>query len=175
MLRKIFMFAVGVIALFALLGVSTTAASQAPESSTTTQIIRKKIEWSLSPEQCSALTLAVNGTGQLHEVITTTTRADGSKRVFDNGFVQGTATDGMGGEYFFIYSNNWIRQFPAGGGTVQSRMIDTFLLTGNGDVNNLTEAFVWRWTYDPPDPEWPPSDNWLQIHTTGDPLHCDPL
>lgn len=151
------------------------AASKQVTSKTTTQIINRPVTWSMTPAQCSNLKIQVDASGKWHEVITTITRKDGSQRILDNSFAEGTATDANGGTYIFVYGNNLVSVVPSAGSPVKVNMGDTFVLNQTNGNNDLREAFKWKWTYNPPDANWPPNDNWQQIYTIGDPLHCDPI
>lgn len=169
--------------LLLILGPSASAASD----KTTSKIVREKVEWTLSPDQCSDIKVHIKGTGQRLQVITTIMKPDDkdaldaddhtaySKEIIDNDFVTGTAVDAKGGTYDFIYTNQARQLVPDDGGRIKVYMTDTFELNGNKGANNLHVSFVWRWTYTPPEEIFPPVHNWKKVHTFGDPLTCDPI
>jgi hypothetical protein len=153
------------------------ASGQDAQAGTKTEIERGRVEWTLSPDQCSHIDDKIMGTGQRLRVIATITRRDGSKEVVDNDFVTGTATDDDGKKYRFIYSNQAHLRIPKDGSPVRVHMTDTFDLQGNRGKNNLNTGFIWDWTYNPDDGEeiWPPAHNLRKTLTFGDPEHCDPI
>jgi hypothetical protein len=173
MQKKVFVFGITIAAMLAIL-VAAVPAGAAPDVTTTTQIVKGKVDWVLSAATCPEIQYDLTGTGKRFQVITTVTNANGNQKIYSNDFVTGTATDTNGGVYDFVYSNQDRRQIPPGGSPVQIRMIDSFLLTGTGTAD-LNSAFDWSWTFAPPDSYWPPVDNWQQKITIGDSLHCDPI
>lgn len=170
---KFFVFGITIAAMLAL-QVAAAPARAAPDSTTTTQIVKGKVNWVLSAATCPEIQYDLTGTGKRFQVITTVTYANGSQKIYSHDFVTGTATDTNGGAYDFVYTNQDRREIPPGGSPVEIRMIDSFLLTGTGTAN-LNSAFDWKWTFTPPDSYWPPVDNWKQNITIGDSLHCDPI
>lgn len=140
-----------------------------------TKVIHDQVQFTIGPAQCPSLADTITGTGNRTEVVTTRLNADGSTRIIDNAFVNGIASDGKGGSYDFIYSNSNTIFVPPGSGPIQYHMTDTFIMDGTNPANNINAGFVWSWTHTPPAPDWPPSDNWVQTQTIGDPLECDPL
>jgi hypothetical protein len=134
------------------------------------------VTWTLPAGQCPSLPagVSVSGTGERHRVTTTLPRADGSTTIITNDLVKGTAVDSTGRTYQFVYQNHSTETRPPSGSLVQIRMTDTFVLHGPGGGPTLNVGFSWRWTYTPPN-FWPPADNWEQLSTRGDPLHCDPI
>ena len=164
---------VAVAALAVLLLVVQSADAQPLKNKT--KVIHDQVRFEIGPVQCSSLQNTITGTGNRTEVITTRVNADGSTCVIDNAFINGIASDGNGGSYDFVYSNNLVKQIPANGGAIHYDMTDTFVMNGTNPSNNITAAFVWSWEFTPPAADWPPSDNWVQTQTIGDPLHCDPL
>lgn len=140
-----------------------------------TKVIHDQVQFTIGPAQCPSLVDTISGTGNRTEVVTTRENADGSTRVIDNAFVNGVASDGGGGSYDFIYSNNNTISIPAGSGPIKYDMTDTFIMKGTKPANTLSVGFVWSWTHTPPAADWPPSDNWVQTQTIGSPLQCDPL
>ena len=132
--------------------------------------------WSLDPALCKALQVPLFGTGEGERKVEITTKdyADGSQVIVTNDLVKGTAWDSTG-TYHFVYTNHSTETVPAGGGAHQIKMVDSFVLNGNGSAK-LNVGFNWRWTYTPPaEPQWPPVHNWQQISDRGDPLTCDPI
>jgi hypothetical protein len=130
-------------------------------------------EWTIPAGQCEAVKVELKGSGERHQVITTRTSADGSKTILINDLVKGTAWDSTG-TYHFSYTNHSTETVPAGGGAHQVQMVDSFVLNGNGSAK-LNVGFNWRWTYTPPEPQWPPVHDLQKISTRGDPLTCDPI
>jgi hypothetical protein len=166
---------IGLVLISALL-VLAPSASSASSGTTTDEIVRGTVKWTLTPDQCPDIHTRIKGTGERLQVITTTVRSDGSKEIINNDFVTGTAEDSRDHDYYFIYSNQNRQLVPPSGSPVKVYMTDTFILSGNHGVNNLNVDFVWRWTFSPPaEQDWPPVHNWKKIFTLGDPLHCDPL
>lgn len=144
------------------------------EPAVTNQVTQETVEWSLSAEQCDKLEEDLTGTGEKTISVTTTVAEDGSQQTVEDAIIWGTASDSTG-TYDFVYANHLVRDTPADGeGPVTIFMIDSFYLHGTGTAE-LNETFIWSWSYTPPAEEWPPVDDWEQIHTIGDPLNCDPL
>jgi hypothetical protein len=158
-----------------LVGASSITAHEGDEKGkVTNQVTRETVEWSLSAEQCKKLEEDLSGTGEKTASVTTTEAEDGSKHVIEDVIITGTASDSTG-TYTFVYANHAERDIPAEeDGTISMFMVDSFYLSGTGKAE-LNENFTWSWTYTPPAEEWPPVDNWEQMHTVGDPLTCDPL
>lgn len=155
-----------------LVGASSIAAQE--ESNVTNQITRETVEWTLSDEQCDKLDEPLSGTGEKTVSLTTTEAEDGSKHTVEDAIITGTASDSTG-TYTFVYANRAVRDIPPEGeGEIKIFMIDSFYMHGTGEAE-LNEAFIWSWTYTPPAEEFPPIDNWEQMHTIGDPINCDPL
>ena len=156
------------------------AAAAAPASTTTHQTIHETVTWTMPAGQCSALNVTVDGTGQRNESIATTVNADGSQRAVIDDLVIGTALDNHGLAYRFYYVNHSVWDTPASGAPVAIKMDDLFLLQNKAaEAQNryvVKAAFVWRWTYDPnTEAYWPPVHNFVQTHTSGDPINCDPI
>lgn len=170
---KFFVFGITIAVILAI-QVAAAPAHAAPDSTTKTQIVKGKVDWVLSPDTCPEIEHELTGTGRRFQVITTVTKADGSQKIYNHDFVSGTATDTNGGTYNWVYTNQDRQQIPPSGSPVRVNMTDSFLLSGTGSAN-LNIGFVWKWTFSPPDPEWPPVDNWVQKITIGDPMHCDPI
>jgi hypothetical protein len=151
----------------------------APSATTTDEIVRETVTWTLSPDQCLSIQDPISATGKRVQVVTTTVQSDGSKEIIDHDFVTGTAKDTKGRTYYFVYSNQTVQLVPRSGSPIKASMTDTFELTSlstRGSPNNLKLAFVWRWTYSPPAEElWPPMHNLTKVFTRGDPLTCDPI
>jgi hypothetical protein len=163
------------IALMLLVGVPS--ASMASSDTSTSQIVRGEVEWTLPAGQCPSLQpeITVSGTGQRLQVITTTKKSNGQTEIIDNDFVTGTAKDNKGHSYSFVYTNQNRQLVPKSGSPIKVNMTDTFALSGNHKANNLNVDFIWSWTYSPPEPNFPPAHHWRKIFTLGDPLHCDPI
>ena len=151
----------------------------APSATTTDEIVRETVTWTLSPDQCSAIQDPISATGKRLRVVTTTVKSDGSKEIIDHDFVTGTAKDTKDRTYYFVYSNQTVQLVPRRGSPIDASMTDTFEVTSlstRGSPNNLKLAFVWRWTYSPPAEEmWPPMHNLTKVFTRSDPLTCDPI
>ena len=132
------------------------------------------VPWTIPAGQCDAVKVELSGSGERHQEITTKVYADGSSTILINDLVKGTAWDSTG-TYHFVYTNHSTETVPAGGGAHQIKMVDSFVLNGNGSAK-LNVGFNWHWTYTPPaEPQWPPVHNWQQISDRGDPLTCDPI
>ncbi len=168
-----------IVLLVLMLLVAVPVAFTAPSATTTDEVVREPVTWTLSPDQCAAIQDHISATGNRVQVVTTTVKSDGSKEIIDHDFVTGTAKDTKGRAYYFVYSNQTIQLAPPRGAPIAASMTDTFELTSlstRGSPNNLKLAFVWRWTYSPPAEElWPPMHNLTKVFTRGDPLHCDPI
>jgi pectate lyase len=164
---------VRIVLLVSLFLIAVPASFAAPSASTTHQTVTETVTWSMSPAQCSSLSVPISGTGQRHQEIITQVNADGTQRIIINDVVKGTATDSTG-SYHFVYTNHSIQDVPASGSPVNIQMVDSFLLNGTGSAKHMNVGFNWRWTFVPP-ALFPPVDNWQQISTRGDPLHCDPI
>lgn len=137
---------------------------------------------SSGPDGCSQVEDTISGTAVIHHHVRTTTYPDGSRRIVDDGVSAGTAVDDNGRHYRYRYTNRAILNVPPEGPLVIVEMTDKFVLRGQGQTNRIDASFHWLWTYpleDPADPfasfVFPPVDNWVQFHTHGDPLHCDPI
>jgi hypothetical protein len=100
--------------------------------------------------------------------------ADGSSTILINDLVKGTAWDSTG-TYHFVYTNHSTETVPAGDGARQIKMVDSFVLNGNGSAK-LNVGFNWRWSSLAPN-SFPPDGvfDWQRISDRGDPLHCDPI
>ncbi len=170
---------VRILLLVLMLLVAVPVAFTAPSATTTDEIVRETVTWTLSPDQCLAIEDRVSATGKRLQVVTTTVKSDGSKEIIDHDFVTGTAKDTKGRTYYFVYSNQTVQLVPPRGAPIAASMTDTFELTSlstRGSPNNLKLAFVWRWTYSPPAEElWPPMHNLTKVFTRGDPMTCDPI
>ena len=154
--------------------IGTSLISAQENTKVTNQVTRETVDWSLSAEQCDKLEEDLSGTGEKTASLTTTEAEDGSKHTVEDVIITGTASDSTG-TYTFVYANRAVRDIPPEGeGTTAIFMIDSFYLHGTGTAD-LNEAFIWSWTFTPPAEEWPPVDNWEQMHTLGDPINCDPL
>jgi hypothetical protein len=141
------------------------------------EIVRETVTWTLPAGQCASLPagISVSGTGERLEVINTKLNADGSSQILINDLVTGTAVDSSGGTYRFVYHNHSTQDVPSGSGPIHVNMVDSFVLNGNGSVGHMSVGFNWRWSYSPPAEIWPPSDNFQQVSTRGDPFLCDPI
>ncbi len=168
-----------IVLLVLMLLVVVPVAFATPSATTTDEIVRETVTWTLSPDQCSAIKDRISATGKRHQVVTTTVKPDGSKEIIDHDFVTGTAMDTKGRSYYFVYANQTVQLAPPSGSPIKVTMTDSFdLSTISTPIgpNNLKLAFVWRWTYSPPAEEmWPPVHNWTKVFTRGDILHCDPI
>lgn len=176
---RIFLLAGLLIVLAALTFLPPTAlaAPDEPDAGFTTQIVRGNVQFTIPADACSMLPsgIEVSGSGKRFQVINTKTKPNGSQVVISNDFVKGTASDGNGGTYNFVYTNQARYNYPPGNGAIKVNMTDSFILDNTNGSNDYAVAFHWTWTYTPPDGEWPPNDNWVQHMTIGDPLTCDPI
>jgi hypothetical protein len=133
------------------------------------------VSFTIPADQCPELPagVSISGSGERKMIINTHTKADGTTVIRVNDLIKGVATDGSGGEHKFVYHNSSTETIlPSGLHTVS--MNDSFVLSGPGPHYSVT--FNWRWTYTPPEPLWPPVDDWEQLN--GDPdviFACDPL
>ncbi len=168
-----------IVLLVLMLLAAVPVAFAAPSATTTEQIVRETVTWTLNPDQCSAIQDRISATGKRLQVVTTTVKSDGSKEIIDHDFVTGTAKDTKDRTYYFVYTNQTIQLVPRRGSPINVTMTDSFdlsTLSTTRGPNNLKLAFVWRWTYSPPAEEmWPPMHNLTKVFTRGDPLHCDPI
>ena len=166
---------VTLIMVIVLLLVATAPAFAGGPPTNTHQVVNESVgPWTLDAT-CAATPNGLTGTGDRHKVINTRTNADGSMVVTTNDLVRGDAWDATG-TYHYVYTNHSVESIPAGGGTHQVTVVDSFVLNGNGSVGHMNVGFNWRWAYTPPGQEfWPPSEPWERISERGDPLHCDPI
>ena len=169
------------LALILVLLLSASPAAASAPASTTRQVIRETVTWTLTPGadmfQCESINSVVHGTGQRYKVIVTKTKANGSTQITENDRVSGTAVDANGETYTFLYLNRATSLVPPSGTPISIKMKDLFELKGDSTTeNNLHIAFNWSWTYDPNTSSyWPPVDNWVKKFTQGDPFGCDPI
>jgi len=175
---------VGMIAL--LLLVNATIASADPRDITEKQHLRETTTFSMKagPAGCPSLPTNLEGTGESRSTITTTTFANKSRQVTDDREVNGNVVDPSGKSRKFQYIHHTIFSQSADGAFVHVDMTDSFVIKDKGRTNFLEVRFHWLWTYMPADPTalptattmpWPPVDNWVQLESGGDPLHCDPI
>jgi hypothetical protein len=154
---------------------------------------------------CTAIPAAVgsispvdNSSDRVRKV-TREVRADGSQVIVQDDLKTGTTEDSNSHTYHFVYINRAVFTVSPGlPALVNVRMIDSFLLTGNG--LHLNVDFDWQWDYAAPagvdltlepfadfpivpfvfatadgvNPA-PGVTNWQQLSTRGDPFNCDPL
>jgi len=137
-----------------------------------------------APNGCYQVETPIYATGELRNEIELTTYPDGSRRVIDKGHARGTAVDDAGKRYRFNYENTATFTLPPSGAIVYVEMQDSFTLKGRARENQVSVRFHWLWTSVPSDPganptvatiPWPPSDNWVQFESIGEPLSCDPI
>jgi hypothetical protein len=154
--------------------VSVSSVSAAPSSAS---VVRETVSWTIPAGQCPHLPagVSVSGTGQRFAVTKVKVKADGSTQTTIDDLVVGNAWDSTGKRYGFLYANHSVETVPPGGSPHHIFMIDKFVLQARHSAPQLDVAFVWSWTYTPPDPLFPPVDNWKQFLTKGDPLLCDPI
>jgi hypothetical protein len=136
------------------------------------------VSFEIKSENCSKLPpgTTINGTGTLTST-TWTTKRRGRRTVTNTSLASGPATDQAGGQYTFLYSN----QFQGSNTRRRSRvysgvMIDVFTLQGTGPAP-LSNGFVADYTTDLGDLQ-----RIRPIDTFGDPFdfkafaaRCDPL
>jgi hypothetical protein len=178
MLTKRIVILAAVVVVLATLATFSEAVLAAPNAPFETQIVRGEVNFTIPAGQCTQLPpdVEITGTGHRVQAISTKVKSNGTELLMSNDFVTGTAEDGDGGTYTFIYSNQARYTDPeAEGGTVGVNMTDSFILDHTNGDNDYAAGFQWKWTYSPPDPEWPPVDDWQQNLTIGDPLTCDPI
>ena len=131
-------------------------------------------QWTLPANSCPTVPLGLTGDGQRRTVTVTRTYDDGHVVVTVRDVVRGSAWN-LAGNYRYLYINHSIEERPAAPGPIQVTMGDSFIVTGNRNVDLMNVGFFWRWTYTPPADQWPPVDNWERIIEHGDPLNCDPI
>jgi hypothetical protein len=174
----------GLIAVFLLTSAATASADQG--KTTDKQRVHDTISFSMKPgpEGCPNLQTALEATGESDITIKTTTYPNGSRQVVDDREVNGRVVDPTGKSHRFQYLHHTIFAQSADGTVVHVDMTDSFVIVEKGHKNMLEVRFHWLWTYTPSDPTavptvvtmpWPPVDNWVQLETGGDPLHCDPI
>lgn len=134
------------------------------------------------PDGCDQVDTPISGTAVIYHEVRTTTYPDGSRRIVDDGFAKGTATDPQGKTYRYRYENRNIVTVAPEGPLALVDMRDEFTLRGHGRHNRIDAGFHWLWTFEPADLGdpfasfvYPPVDNWVQLKTVGDPLNCDPI
>jgi hypothetical protein len=167
--RKLIVHILLVLMLF--VGVSSAAAAPASDH----QVVDETVSFSIPADQCPELPagVSVSGTGERHMVVNTHTNADGSTEIRTNDLVKGVATDSDGGTHKFVYHNSSTLTIPTSGAYSIS-MNDVFVLSGPGP--HYSVGFNWRWTFTPPEPLFPPSHDFEQLHGDLDTiLKCDPL
>ena len=177
MVPKRFLTLLALFVVLSALMVVASSASAAPNAPFTTEIVRGTVNWTIPADQCAELPagLALSGTGKRFQALSTKLKANGNTLTMSNDFVNGTASDGVGGTYTFVYSNQARYTVPPGSDTTFVNMTDTFILDNTNGENDFNVAFQWTWEFTAPDGEWPPNDNWVQNLTIGDPLTCDPI
>ena len=126
--------------------------------------------FTLTPEQCPALTSTITGSGEYF--VRTTTRVDknGVTHINQNNVTNGTATDAEGTTYRFTYHNNQRVTIPPGGFPQQVNVTDHFNLVGAGGAQSLHVGFTIRLTFAAPGEE--PSVE--EVSVRGNPS-CDPI
>jgi hypothetical protein len=171
---------IAVTLLLMLMILATVPPSVADASVTTThQTVNETVRWMIPAGQCPNIPAGVSltGSGERHEIINTTTNADGSQKITTNDLVVGTAVDSNGGSYHFVYSNHNIKDVPASGSPIHVSMTDSFVLNGSGSIGHMAIGFNWRWNYIAGGSDFPPAPgitDWVQISTRGD-ISCDPI
>ena len=133
------------------------------------------VAWTLPADQCPSLPagLEVSGTGEHSSVTNTKLMANGSTKVVTNDLAKGSAIDSNGNTYHFIYQNHSTQVIN--GSVTQIEMKDSFILNGRGSATRLNVGFLWRWSFPTGEDPFFEFNNWEQLSTRGDPLHCDPL
>ncbi len=97
------------------------------------------------PASVGSINLVNNRSDRLRKV-SSKVRADGSEVIVQDDLKTGAAKDSNGDTYHFIYKNRVVLNVSSGlPAIVNVRMIDSFLLHGNG--LHLNVSFDWRWTY----------------------------
>ena len=159
------------LALLMLIVASPAAAAPAGDH----QVVTGTVSFTIPADQCPELPagVSISGEGERKMIINTHTKADGTTEIRVNDLIKGVATDSNGGTHKFVYHNSSTETILSSGLHTIS-MNDVFALSGPGPHYSVT--FNWRWTFTPPEPFWPPTDNWEQLN--GDPdliFACDPL
>ena len=159
------------LALMLLVGVSSAAAAPATDH----QVVTGTADFTIPADQCPKLPagVSVSGSGERTTVTNTHTKADGTIEIRTNDLAKGLATDSNGGVHKFVYHNSSTLTIPTSGAYSIS-MNDIFILSGPGP--HYSVGFNWRWTFTPPEPLFPPSHDFEQLHGDLDSiLRCDPL
>jgi hypothetical protein len=175
---------VGVLALLLLTVVSPASADGGGTTEKTNS--RETVSFSLKagPEGCPLITSTLTGTGKSDNTIKTTTFANGSRQVVDDKEVNGKAIDASGKSYKFQYLHHGVFTQSADRMIIHADFTDSFVVVKSGKDNLLEVRFHWLFTYTPADTNalpspatmpFPPTDNWVDLGSIGDPLHCDPL
>jgi hypothetical protein len=174
--------AVGALALLLLAGVPTVRADQTTQKSHT----RGPVNFTLNAgsSACTQIQATLTGSGTFDNDFKVTTFPNGSRQVIDDKEASGKAVDPSGKSYKFIYRHHAVLSEAADGSVVHVDMADTFSIKEKDRPSLVRADFHWLWTYVPGDAStvptatnmpWPPSDNWVQLETAGDPLNCDPI
>ena len=159
------------LALMLFVGVSAAAAAPAADH----QVVSETVPLNIPADQCPKLPagVSVSGSGQRHMIVNTRMLADGTTVIRVNDLIKGVATDSNDGTHKFVYHNS-STETTLPDGTHAISMNDIFALSGPGP--HYSVGFNWRWTYTPPEPFFPPADNFVPLHGDLDTvLRCDPL
>jgi hypothetical protein len=178
-MKRFVLTAVAVLAL-ALVGPSAVALADDDEDDGGA-VATRTVTFTMTSAACKNLpaNTTINGTGT-EKSVTTITTSRGVTTIRNSTNTRGTATDGNGHTYRFIYSNRFrISNSASNPGSFSGWMVDAFSLSGNGPAR-LHSGFVTRLTTDP--------DftfvTWDPVFSFGDPIsfapgaivqHCDPL
>lgn len=167
--RKLMIYVLLVLMLF--VGVSPVAAASGNDH----QVFTGPASFFIPAGQCPLLPddVSVEGSGESVAIVNSHTLPDGSTVYRVNNLIKGTATDSNGGVHKFVYHNSSTLTIPTSGAYSIS-MNDVFVLSGPGP--HYSVGFNWRWTFTPPEPLFPPSHDFEQLHGDLDTiLRCDPL
>jgi hypothetical protein len=131
------------LALAAIAVVFLLSPSSAAAGGWETTVERFPADFTMSWEACPNLPegTTITGTGTGTSVTKTRTDRRGTTTVFNSSIAPGRATDQAGNRYRFLYSNQFLVSKTSSESLFTGRMVDLFVLHGNGPAN-LRNGFL---------------------------------